>query len=61
MPALTWQIGAVTRSVAMVLPQPRPTETPIEPVPSLPRLTTMAWGMFSRVRLAARRYRQGEV
>jgi uncharacterized protein (TIGR02231 family) len=32
----------------MVLPQPRPTETPIEPVPSLPRLTTMAWHVFAR-------------
>jgi len=34
----------------MVLPRLRPTETPIEPVPSLPRLTTMAWHV-SRVRL----------
>jgi uncharacterized protein (TIGR02231 family) len=32
----------------MVLPQLRPTETPIEPVPSLPRLTTMAWHVFAR-------------
>jgi uncharacterized protein (TIGR02231 family) len=32
----------------MVLPQRRPTETPIEPVPSLPRLTTMAWHVFAR-------------
>jgi uncharacterized protein (TIGR02231 family) len=32
----------------MVPPQLRPTETPIEPVPSLPRLTTMAWHVFAR-------------
>jgi uncharacterized protein (TIGR02231 family) len=32
----------------MVLPQLRLTETPIEPVPSRPRLTTMAWHVFAR-------------
>jgi DNA-binding NarL/FixJ family response regulator len=52
--------GVVTRSAAMVPPQPRPTETPIEPVPSLPRLTTMAWHVSQRP-AGARRYRQGEV
>src|SRR5262245_39403211 len=40
----------------MVPPQRRPTETPIEPVPSLPRLITMARHLIARVWLAARRY-----
>src|SRR6478735_7271050 len=46
----------MTRSAALVRPRRRPKETPIEPVPSLPRPTMLARHSIARVRLAARRY-----